>query len=48
MKEDNLLQVYYKQRLVGTLAMTASNKTAFQYSDEWLENDFLSVPFRCL
>ena len=23
MKEDNLLQVYYKQRLVGTLAMTA-------------------------
>lgn len=45
MKEDNLLQVYYKQRLVGTLAMTASNKTAFQYSDEWLENGFSISPF---
>lgn len=45
MKEDNLLQVYYKQRLVGTLAMTASNKTAFQYSNEWLENGFSISPF---
>ena len=29
MKQDNALQVYYDQRLVGTLAMTAEHKAAF-------------------
>ncbi len=29
MKQDNVLQVYYDQRLVGTLAMTAEHKAAF-------------------
>ena len=54
MKQDNTLQVYYDERLVGTLAMTANRKAAFQYSDEWLEHGFSINPFslplksRCL
>lgn len=38
MKQDNALRVYYDEKLVGTLAMTADHKAAFQYDDEWLEN----------
>ena len=45
MKQDNTLQVYYDERLVGTLAMTANRKAAFQYSDEWLEHGFSISPF---
>lgn len=30
MKQDNTLQVYYDERLVGTLAMTANRKAASQ------------------
>ena len=45
MKQDNTLQVYYDERLVGTLAMTANRKAAFQYSDEWLEHGFSINPF---
>ena len=40
MKEDNVLQVYYGEKLVGTLALTADYKAAFQYAQEWLENAF--------
>ena len=40
MKQDNTLQVYYDERLVGTLAMTANRTAAFQYSDVWLEHGF--------
>ena len=40
MKEDNVLQVYYGEKLVGTLALTADYKAAFQYAQEWLENGF--------
>ena len=40
MRQNNALQVYYDERLVGTLAMTADHKAAFQYDDEWLENGF--------
>ena len=29
MKQDNALQVYYDEKLVGTLAMTADHKAAF-------------------
>ena len=36
MKEDNVLQVYYGEKLVGTLALTADYKAAFQYAQEWL------------
>ena len=45
MKQDNALQVYYDEKLVGTLAMTADRKAAFQYSEEWIENGFPISPF---
>ena len=45
MREDNVLRVYYADRFVGTLAMTADYKVAFQYSDEWLEKGFSISPF---
>ena len=45
MKQDNALQVYYGERPVGTLAMTADHKAAFQYEDEWLETGFSISPF---
>lgn len=45
MKQDNALQVYYDEKLVGTLAMTADHKAAVQYDDEWLENGFAISPF---
>lgn len=45
MKEDNMLQVYYEERRVGTLALTADHKAAFQYDEEWLENGFSISPF---
>ena len=31
MKEDNVLQVYYEEKRVGILALTADHKAAFQY-----------------
>ena len=44
MKEDNVLQVYYEEKRVGILALTADHKAAFQYDEKWLENGFfLSV-----
>lgn len=45
MKTDNILQVYYENRLVGTLAMTSNRKAAFQYSEEWLAHGFSISPF---
>lgn len=45
MRQDNTLQVCYEDRKVGTLAMTANHKAAFQYSDEWLKNGFSISPF---
>ena len=45
MKEDNRLQVYYEEMCVGTLALTADHKAAFQYDEEWLENGFSISPF---
>ena len=45
MRQNNALQVYYDERHVGTLAMTADHKVAFQYDDEWLENGFSISPF---
>ena len=45
MRQNNALQVYYDERLVGTLAMTADHKVAFQYDGEWLENGFSISPF---
>ncbi len=45
MKTDNLLQVFYDNRLVGTLAMTVNHKVAFEYSEEWMECGFSISPF---
>jgi len=45
MRQNNALQVYYDERHVGTLAMTADHKVAFQYDGEWLENGFSISPF---
>lgn len=45
MKRNDVLQVSYHERLVGTLALTADHKAAFQYSEEWLENGFSISPF---
>lgn len=45
MREGNALQVFYDEKLVGTLAMTADRKAAFQYSEEWIENGFPISPF---
>ena len=45
MKTNSALQVLYDGRLVGTLAMTANHKAAFQYSEEWLEHGFSISPF---
>ena len=45
MKQDKALQVCYEDKTVGTLAMTADHKAAFQYSDEWLETGFSINPF---
>ena len=45
MKQNNVLQVLYDERLVGTLAMTADHKAAFQYSETWLEDGFPISPF---
>ena len=43
MKEDNVLQVYYEEKRVGILALTADHKAAFQYDEKWLENGFRSI-----
>ena len=45
MKTSSALQVLYDGRLVGTPAMTANHKAAFQYSEEWLEYGFSISPF---
>lgn len=45
MKTNRALQVYYRERLVGTLAMTRGYKAAFEYSDNWLEEGFAISPF---
>ena len=45
MREDRVINVFYHDRLVGTLAMTNERKAAFEYADEWLENGFSISPF---
>ena len=45
MKTNKQLQVFYKDRVVGTLAMTADHKAAFAYDDDWLEQGFSISPF---
>ena len=45
MRKGNALQVFYDGKLVGTLAMIADHKAAFQYGEEWIENGFPISPF---
>ena len=45
METGKKLQVMYEDRLVGTLALTANHKVAFEYDDAWLEEGFSISPF---
>lgn len=45
MKVNKQLQAFYHGRLVGTLALTADRRVAFEYDDEWLECGFAISPF---
>ena len=45
MRQDKALQVLFEDRLVGTLALTADHKAAFEYAEEWLEKGFSVNPF---
>jgi len=44
-REENKLQVYYHDRLVGILAQTEKKMIAFAYDDEWLRDGFSISPF---
>lgn len=39
------LEVRYRQQAVGTLALTADRRIAFEYKEEWLKNGFSISPF---
>ena len=39
------LNVYYHDRLVGTLAELKTKETAFEYDDTWLTDGFPISPF---
>lgn len=45
MKTVKSLRVLYRDRLVGTLALTREKKIAFEYAPEWLEDGFSISPF---
>ena len=45
MKINKFLNVLYRGKIVGTLALTKENKIAFVYADEWLEQGFSISPF---
>ncbi len=45
MKTNKVIDVLFGNKIVGTMAMTANNKAAFEYCDEWLENGFAISPF---
>ena len=45
MSQNNYLNVCFKNEKVGTLAMTADHKVAFEYDNEWIENGFPISPF---
>ena len=41
----NNLNVFYHDRLVGTLSLAEGNCIAFEYDSEWIENGFSISPF---
>lgn len=42
---DKRLEVFLGERHVGTLALTADRKGAFEYTDEWITHGFSISPF---
>lgn len=45
MKRINKLDVYFNERLVGSLVETNNLRVAFEYSESWLSNGFSISPF---
>ncbi len=45
MTNDKFLYVFFKNTLVGTLALTPKNQVAFEYDNYWLKNGFSISPF---
>ena len=45
MRANRSIQVFHKERLVGTLAFTANQRAAFSYAADWLESGFSISPF---
>ncbi len=45
MRGNKKINVLYDGKTVGTMAVTADRKTAFEYSDEWLKTGFSISPF---
>ncbi len=45
MKTNKSLSVFYKERLVGKLAVSRQGKIAFEYDENWLETGFSISPF---
>lgn len=45
MRTCKKLEVYYRDTMVGMLALTNSGKVAFEYTDTWIEDGFAISPF---
>ena len=45
MKANKVIDVFYNQSKVGTLALGEQKKIFFQYDAKWLENGFSINPF---
>ena len=45
MNRLNKLEVFYHNRLVGTMALYKNRLAAFEYSNDWLKDGFSISPF---
>ena len=45
MDRINMLEVYYHDRLVGTMALYKNSLAAFEYDKDWLIDGFSISPF---
>lgn len=45
MNRLNKLEVFYHERLVGTIALYQNRLAAFEYDSSWLANGFSISPF---
>lgn len=48
MNRLNKLEVFYHERLVGTIALYQNRLAAFEYDSNWLANGFSISLFHCL